>query len=52
MNDEWIDSHSVTCKFCGGLADERETVRLAEGEAHWDCFEELFGPNYEEEVTQ
>ena len=29
----WIDSHSVICVICGGLADERETVR-------WSDFDE------------
>jgi len=43
---DWIDTHSVTCAICGGLADERETKNLyedddthLEGEAHWECWE-------------
>lgn len=43
-----IDRHSVTCPFCGGLADERETVDLyeqdeteREGEAHRECWQEF-----------
>lgn len=42
----WVDAHSVTCHFCGRLADERETVdlhttmpdRFEAGEAHEACF--------------
>jgi hypothetical protein len=43
--ERWIDVHSVTCAFCGGLADERETINLyeydteIEGEAHTDCWD-------------
>ena len=29
----WIDAHSVTCAICGGLADERETIK-------WSDFDE------------
>jgi len=43
-----IDRHSVTCPFCGGLADERETVDLYnqsdtvyEGEAHEQCWQDF-----------
>jgi hypothetical protein len=44
--DRWIDAHSVTCALCGGLADERETIKLydqdteLEGEAHPDCWDD------------
>ena len=37
LEERWIDAHSVTCHYCGELADERETVRLIEGEAHLSC---------------
>ncbi|ELY58501.1 hypothetical protein [Natronococcus jeotgali] len=43
-----VDQHSVTCPFCGGLADERETIDLyeqdeikREGEAHRECWQEF-----------
>lgn len=45
-SERWIDAHSVTCAFCGALADERETINLydqdteIEGEAHPDCWDE------------
>ncbi len=32
MSSDWIDRHSVTCVLCGGLADERRTVKIWPGE--------------------
>lgn len=43
---DWVDSHSVTCHYCGELADEREAVRIPAGfsgdpgEAHRECAEQ------------
>jgi hypothetical protein len=28
MPENWIDTHSVTCILCDGLADERRTVKV------------------------
>lgn len=44
-DDDWIQTHSVTCAICGGYADERSTVDLwnksqyPDGEAHSNCYE-------------
>ena len=54
--EAWVDSHSVTCHFCGGLLDEREAVRLpdGEGEAHEECALENHSPEdlgYDKEAS-
>lgn len=28
--EHWVDTHSVTCVLCGGLADERETDLISD----------------------
>lgn len=43
LDDEapsWIDRHSITCAYCGELADEREATRLPEGELCARCAKE------------
>jgi hypothetical protein len=36
----WVDKHSITCHNCGELADEREAVKLEEGELCAKCVKE------------
>lgn len=48
MPDDWIDRHSVTCVLCGGMADERETIKIQPDELEPPEVNE--NPNFNETV--
>ena len=36
--DAWVDSHSVNCRKCGALIDERECIHTGDNDAPYECY--------------